>query len=405
MDATVQSVFRLGFEAYSRSHRLSIDQHKAARAIMECGTEALGHEEWICPEDGHIERQAHSCRHRSCPRCHGAYTHEWLEKAKRRLLPCDHYHVVFTLPHELNDLWRYNRAWSADHLFKAAAETLRELLRDDRYLGGEVGLLVALHTWGRTLVFHPHVHVLVTGGGWAERAWKPLEKGFLLPVGVVKAKFRGKWLAWLNDAYGRGALRLPAGWSEGDWRRILRKVARKSWNVRIEGPYRHGEGVLNYLSRYIHGGPIKDSRVVAADGEGVVFNYRNHRDGKSKCMRLGMQTFIGRILSHVPVKGQHNVRYYGLYVPKAVAKRELICQALGERNAVSPLPQKASRSERCCPNCGSALLHWLSRRREISYKRNTGAVSARDRIVQQAVGADADPWPRYYFAPSPRGST
>ena len=120
---------------------------------------------------------------------------------EQRLLPCDHFHVVFTLPHELNALWAYNRAWSADHLFRAAAETLQQLLDDERHLGAKVGMVVSLHTWGRTLSFHPHVHVLVTGGGLAAGQWRSRRRDYLLPAAVLKAKFRGKWLAWLNQAY------------------------------------------------------------------------------------------------------------------------------------------------------------------------------------------------------------
>ena len=167
MEATLQSIFRKGFATYQQRHGLSMDQYQAARAIMECRTEGLGYETWGCVEDGHTEHQAHSCRHRSCPRCQQQYTQAWLDKTQARLLPVDHYHVVFTLPHELNEVWQFNRAWSADHLFKAVAETLRQLLKDERYLGAEVGILASLHTWGRTLAFHPHVHALVTGGGMA----------------------------------------------------------------------------------------------------------------------------------------------------------------------------------------------------------------------------------------------
>ncbi len=315
MEATLQEIFRSEFASYTRRHGLSMDQYKAAQAIMDCQSEVLGYEEWACPNGDHIERQPHSCRHRSCPRCHRFQSYEWLEKIKARLLPCDHYHVVFTLPHELNPLWHYNRSWSADRLFKASSETLRQLLKDERYLGAEVGLLSSLHTWGRTLIFHPHLHVLVTGGGLCGAAYRTVKKDFLLPVGVLKAKFRGKWLSWLNQAYERGAIRLPPGWTELDWRKTLRRVARKSWNVRIQGAYRHGEGVAVYLSRYVRGGPIKDSQLQRADASEICFRYRDHHEGSNKTMAISTDHFLTRLLWHVPIKGQHPVRYYGLYTP------------------------------------------------------------------------------------------
>jgi endogenous inhibitor of DNA gyrase (YacG/DUF329 family) len=383
MEATLQSIFQAGFEAYQQRHGLSMDQYQAGRAIMECQTEALGYETWGCLEDGHIEQQAHSCRHRSCPRCQQQYTNAWLDKTQARLLPVDHYHVVFTLPHELNEVWQFNRAWSADHLFKAVAETLRQLLKDERYLGAEVGILASLHTWGRTLAFHPHLHALVTGGGMVGDQWRALNKAFLLPVGVLKAKFRGKWLSWLNRAYQQGKIQLPDHWQEADWRRVLRKVAGKTWNVRIQGPYRHGKGVVNYLSRYVHGGPIKDHRIIAAQDASVAYAYRDHHDGKIRHMTLKRDEFMRRIFWHVAVKGQHNVRYYGLYVPGASAKRDQVRKQLDVPPGEEAM--KKERPTRNCPVCGGDLLHRSSTRRKISYIRNRRPHFEFGGVVQQAV--------------------
>ena len=380
MEATLQSIFRTTFDDYRARHGLSMDQHKAAQAIMSCRSEALGYEEWACPNDDHVERQPHSCRHRSCPRCQGARSHEWLEQIKERLLPVNHYHVVFTLPHELNPIWHYNRRWCADRLFKASAETLRQLLKDDRYLGAEPGLLSSLHTWGRTLIFHPHVHVLITGGGVAEGEYREVQKDFLLPVGVLKAKFRGKWLSWLNQAYDAGELRLPEHWTEADWRKTLRRVARKPWNVRIQGAYRHGQGVAVYLSRYIRGGPIKDHRLLSADHAQVRFRYRDHHDGKEKTLALQTDQFLSRVLWHVPSDGQHHVRYYGLYTPGGKAKRAEVWDQLGEVPK-HPGPE-AEPQVRQCPVCGGVLVHRCSVRREIS--------SIRSARVQQHAQADRE---------------
>ncbi len=383
MEATLQSIFQSEFDEYKRHHGVSMDQYQAARAIMACQTKELLHEKWACMEDDHVEQTAHSCRHRSCPRCQNTYTHEWLDKTQSRLIACDHYHVVFTLPHELNEIWQFNRQWSTDSMFKAVAETLQQLLQDERYLGADVGILASLHTWGRTLSFHPHIHALITGGGLSGQHWRGLKKDFLLPVGVLKAKFRGKWLSWLNAAYAQGDILLPSHWTNDDWKRALRKVARKSWNVRIQGPYQHGSGVVNYLSRYVHGGPIKDHRIMEAGSGDVEFRYRDHHDGKEKSMRLKMDDFLSRVMWHVPVKGQHNVRYYGLYVPGAKAKRKMVRRELG-------IPQgeqvaEAPKRERTCPVCGGLLLHRSSTRRKISYIRSKHARIGISAIVQQAV--------------------
>ncbi len=384
MEATLQSIFREGFGSYQDQHGVSADQSRAAQAIILCQSESLGYEEWICLNDGYTEQQNHSCRHRSCPRCHGAMTHAWLERTQARLLPCDHYHVIFTLPHELNALWQYNREWCSDHLFKASAETLKQLLADEKYLGAEVGLLSALHTWGRTLSEHPHVHVLVTGGGLNGAHWHPVKHDFLLPVGVIKAKFRGKWLTWLNDADAAGELTRPPDWTPERWTQVLRTIARKNWNVRIQGAYRHGQGVANYLSRYLRGGPIKDHRIVSATPERVTFRYRDHHDHVEKTLTLSQTQFIDRVLWHVPVKGQHQVRYYGLYTASAVAKRQQVRDQLG---VVEERPIPAEARDHPCPTCGRALFHRVSVRGQISYLRKTDCSQAR-RPVQQHAQAD-----------------
>jgi hypothetical protein len=296
---------------------------------------------------------------------------------ERRLLSCDHFHVVFTLPHELNALWMYNRAWSADRLFKAAAETLQQLLDDERHLGAKVGLLASLHTWGRTLSFHPHVHVLVTGGGLAGGQWRRCRRDYLLPVAVLKAKFRGKWLSWLNQAYEKGELSLPPDWDERRWLSTLKAIARKEWNVRIQGGYRHGQGVARYLSRYARGGPIKDYGLTAADAETVCFRYRDHRDGRAKFMRLSAEHFLERVLWHVPVKGQHNLRYYGLYTPGAGKRRDEARSALG---AAPEAAHQVVRRTRTCPRCGRRLQRCSARDGKISLTKVVA--------VQQDVQAD-----------------
>jgi len=382
MEATLQSIFRSGFGKYKERHGMSMDQYRAAEAIMACQSEQLGHEEWTCLEDGHSELRHHSCRHRSCPRCHSVQTQAWLERIEARLIPTDHFHVVFTLPHELNPLWHYNRRWCSDRLFKASSETLRQLLADERYLGAEVGMVGVLHTWGRTLSFHPHVHLLVSGGGRAGDNWRAARHDYLLPVAVLKAKFRGKWLSWLNAAYAAGEIELPPDWSERDWRKALSQVARKHWNVRIQEGYRRGRGVIEYFSRYLRGGPIKDHRIVSADSQSVIFRYRDHHDGADKELSLKAEHFMSRTLWHVPVKGQHHVRYYGFYRPGAGSKRQRIraCLAIEPEKAV----QAVKREPRQCPECGRPMLHRCSTRRKISFIRSGSRVSRSIRVQQDA---------------------
>jgi hypothetical protein len=231
---------------------------------------------------------------------------------------------------------------------------------------------------------HPHVHVLVTGGGLQGAQWRTVKNDYLLPVGVIKAKFRGKWLTWLNDAYAAGALTLPPDWTPEHWTHVLRTIARKTWNVRIQGAYRHGQGVATYLARYLRGGPIKDHRIVSATPQRVRFRYRDHHDQVEKTMDLSQAQFIARVLWHVPVQGQHHVRYYGLYTAGAAAKRQQVRDHLG---VVEEAPIPPETRTRQCPTCGRVLFHRVSVRGQISYLRNTGCPKARGPVQQGAQAA------------------
>ena len=382
MDATVQGIFGRWYDAYRAQHGVSLSQHKAAVALMKCRTEAMGGHELTCPNDDYQTKCYHSCRHRSCPRCQGGANHHWLEKMKSRLLACPHYHVVFTLPHELNALWSYNRQWCQDRLMRSATETLRQLLSDERFLSAEPGMVAALHTWGRTLSFHPHVHVLVTGGGMTGVQWRAARQDYLVPAEVLKAKFRGKWMHWLSHAYEAGELRLPPDWSEGYWLRLRKGLWRRKWNVRIETQYRHGRGVAVYLSRYVKGGPIKDTRILNANSRHIRFQYQDHRDGRHKLMSLAPGRFINRVLWHVPVPGRHVVRYYGLYAQKADRGYRRARALLGAEAVPAQDEPAREAAQPRCPVCGHRL-QWV---KTMGSNRNS---IVRSGLVQPDVEVDA----------------
>src|SRR5438445_4159550 len=272
----------LSYPEYERTHALPAHVRRAARAIMQCRTAALGGHVQACP-DGHMSRiWYNSCRHRSCPQ--GAYlqTERWLALQRARLLACDHYHVLCTLPHELNPLWLANVSVMTTLLLQAVRDTLGTLLADPKYLGAQPGIIAALHTWSQTLLLHPHLHCLVTGGGLTPGGqWVTVRNGFLLPVRVVMAVFRGKLLAALRRALDRDELVLPEARSPQQWRNLLNRLghAQKApWNVHIRERYRHGVGVVTYLARYLRGGPIKNARLVAWDGARVTFMYHARQE-------------------------------------------------------------------------------------------------------------------------------
>jgi hypothetical protein len=279
---TLQTIFQDAFPAYEQRHVLPAHVRRAAHALMQCRTAALGGHIQACP-DGHVARVWYnSCRHRSCPQCAYLQTERWLALQRARLLACDHYHVIFTLPHDLNALWLANVPVMSALLFQAARDTLVDLLADPQYLGAQPGILAALHTWSQTLVLHPHVHCLVTGGGLTpDGHWKAVHHGFLLPARVVMAVFRGKMVAAIRQTLARGALALPEPMRPQQVLNLLNRLGhptKTKWNVRIMERYRHGAGVVTYLARYLRGGPIKNARLVAWDGARVTFLHRARRE-------------------------------------------------------------------------------------------------------------------------------
>lgn len=370
MEATLQDIFSQSFSAYARNKKLPHKHYKAANAIMRCRTSSLGGHLYRCPQDHEQQIQYHSCKHRSCPLCNALPKARWVAAQQTRLLACDHYHVIFTLPHELLDLWRYNSHGLADQMFQACRDTLITLLKDPKHLGALPGMMMTLHTWGRTLSLHPHIHCLVTGGGLDnERHWRGVKYDYLLPVVVVKSLFKGKLLARLWDALTEGSLNLPPWQKPADIQRLLRKLNDKNWNVRLQERYAHGRGVMLYLSRYVKGGAISNDRITHVTPKTVTFQYKDHRDNAHKTLTLKRNHFMERVLWHVPETGQHAVRHYGLYSHRSRTKRNLCRPLLGqgpEPEAVTPLEWQrfltdlGQGDKGKCSQCGRPLLRCQS---------------------------------------------
>ena len=408
MEATLQRIFNSHFDQYAQHHPLALKHYQAARAIQQCRTEAMGGHVQRCPDHHEAHIQYHSCHHRSCPRCHALSNARWVEAQQARLLACDHYHVVFTLPHELLDLWQHNTRWFANALFGASADTLMTLLQDKKHLGALPGIVMALHTWGRTLSLHPHVHCLVTGGGLdAQQQWRSLRYDYLLPVAVVKALYKGKLLARLWGALTADELQLPARQTRGELQRLLRQLNDKDWNVRIQERYAHGQGVVRYLARYVKGGAIRDRHLREADAQQVSFEYTDHQDHRRKTLTLSTEHFMQRVLWHVPESGQHTVRQYGLYAHHSRSKRAL-CRAqlhqAPEQDTIDPLDwqrfleKTGQLTKTTCSICGKALLRCdhVPRTRHVKNSLYKSPVVV---FVQHDVRPDAAP--RYLLAAGP----
>ncbi len=208
----LQKIFQAYYPSYEKRHKLPLKHHRAAQAIMRCKTESQGYSTYRC-DQGHPNKAIyHACRHRSCPSCASRKQTAWLNQQCERILPCAHYHIIFTLPHEYLELWQYNTHWFTQTLFQTSQHTLFELLADANYLGAKPGVIMSLHSWGRQLNLHPHVHSIVTAGGVTESGhWKSVTAEFLLPIRVVKSIYRGKFQARLKAALEAGELTLPSG--------------------------------------------------------------------------------------------------------------------------------------------------------------------------------------------------
>ncbi len=282
--------------------RMPWAHQRAMDAIGACRTAALGGHVVACRRCGVVEYVYHSCRHRACPKCGRTRTSNWLEARRRELLPVPYFHVVFTLPAELRRVVRRHQRELYGALMRSAAESLMELAADARYVGGRIGVLAVLHTWARTLAYHPHVHCLVPAGGLVrDGTWRSVDRGWLVPSKAVARRFRGRFAALARRA--APGLALPG------------RIFRKPWVVHLD-PARHGtETVLKYLARYVHRVALTNARLIAVRGEQVVFRYRERGSRKSRTMRLHGHEFLRRFLQHVVPSGLHKVRYYGLWSP------------------------------------------------------------------------------------------
>ena len=319
----VADIFRRHGPAWRAAQRgqLSLGQLKVMSAIEQCRSAALGGHVLCCDACAHIEVSYNSCRNRHCPKCQGAAAQRWLEARHADLLPVEYYHVVFTLPAPISAIAYTNKALIYRLLFAVAAETLATIAADPKHLGAKIGATLVLHTWGSAMTHHPHVHMIVPGGGISLDAsrWVPSRKAFLLPVRVLGKLFRRLFLNRLTALHDAGRLAFFGSLAHLAERRAflchLASVRKKRWIVYAKAPFAGPEAVLAYLSLYTHRVAISNSRLIAFDQTGVTFRYKDYRrDGadRHRVMTLATGEFIRRFLLHVLPRGFHRIRHYGL---------------------------------------------------------------------------------------------
>ena len=330
-------------------------QKRALQAILQCRTPALGGQVYVCAQCGQLDYSYHSCGNRHCPKCHGQHTERWLERQRARLLPCPHYLLTFTLPAQLRPLAYAHQKLLYGGLLQAAAASLHKLCADPQWLGAQPGSLGVLHTWTRAMLYHPHVHFLVSAGGLSAdgQHWLSAKNpAFLVPVRALSVIFRAKIKEVLRAA---DLLRL-----------VPASVWEQNWVVHAQ-PAGTGQRVLDYLGRYVYRIAITNSRLESLHDGHVIFRYRDNRTQQIQRVCLTPAQFVQRWLQHVLPRGLAKVRHYGLY-SAAAAQRHAAALALLHPAAATPAPEPQPltaaaavqpNSPRRCPHCGSDQVFWF----------------------------------------------
>ncbi|RWH70538.1 MAG: IS91 family transposase [Mesorhizobium sp.] len=365
----VADIFRAAGSVYRAAHagHLSLAQLKVMSAIEHCRTAALGGHVEACEDCGQWRIAYNSCRNRHCPKCQGAAARTWLAEREADLLPVGYFHVVFTLPGEVADIALQNKALVYDLLFKAASETMLTIAADPKHLGASIGITAVLHTWGSAMTHHPHVHMIVPGGGIAPDAsrWISSRPAFLLPVRVLGKLFRRLFLTRLVALYDAGRLSFFGSMAHlTDRRAFLRHLApvrRKRWVVYAKAPFAGPEAVLAYLSRYTHRVAISNRRLIAFEEAGVTFRYKDYRRPvaeRQQVMTLATDEFIRRFVLHVLPRGFHRIRHYGLLA--SGARKASLALARELLNVTAPSDDDTTEEpddfHPPCPCCGGRMI-------------------------------------------------
>ena len=358
----IQEILNKGLDEYIEKHKVVGYKQKVIKAIKNCKSEKLGAHKYICDECGYEEIAYNSCRNRHCPNCQTGKKVKWIEARKEEVLNIKYYHVVFTIPSEMYLLTLQNQEKMYKLLFKATAETLKELAKDETYLGGEKGFFSILHTWGQNLMYHPHIHLVVTGGGLSEtEKWVEKEENFFIPVKVMSRKFRGKFLSYVKKSknlkfFGENKdLENPEVFNN-----LMQQMYEKEWVVYCKEPFKNAESVIQYLGRYTHRVAISNERIIKIEDGKVTFKWRDYKNNNQmKEMTITTEEFIRRFLIHILPPKFMKIRYYGILGNRNKKKKLLKCKILTrtkiykkkELPTLELLKKVLGKDFNLCPQC------------------------------------------------------
>lgn len=313
-------VFRMHRESYCKNNTLSPEQHKVINAICNCRTSILGGHIEQCDNCDNIHVSYNSCRNRHCPKCQSLKTAKWLEDRQKELLPVPYFHVVFTLPHELNNLVLYNKQELYSLLMQSVWETIKTLGKDQKRLNGLMGMMAILHTWGQNMLSHNHIHCIVPSGALVNgEKWRSSKSNYLFPVKVMSKIFQGIFISGLRALYEESKLKIPNDPNlktslsiRKNFEALLGSLMKKPWVVYSKKPFAGSEKLLDYLGRYVNKIAISNTRILSCDERSVRFKWRDYSDNnKVKIMELKPEEFMRRFLSNVVPKGFMRVRFFG----------------------------------------------------------------------------------------------
>lgn len=328
----VACVFRACSEAFLTSGKLCRQQQKAFDDILSCRTSALGGHINTCDNCGFTRQSYNSCHNRHCPKCQFLKQEQWVDKLRGRLIPGRYFHIVFSVPHLLNGLIYINQSQCYKLMFDAASQALQNAGRNPRFLGAQTGAVTVLHTWGQTLSYHPHIHMLVPAGGLSEDGteWVNAKKKFFVPVKALSAMFRGIFARLLKKHLDKNDLKLPDGFPGFDM--LKKALYEKNWNVYAKKALGGINSVLAYLGRYTHRVAISNSRLVRVENGQVAFRYKNYRNRElHEIITISCVEFTRRFMMHILPPGFYKIRYYGILATANIeTKRQQAIALIGK---------------------------------------------------------------------------
>ena len=348
---SVQQLLQQHLDSYSHTHKLDSHRLKVCRHLLNCHTPALGGLQYQCD---HCESQVplyHSCRDRHCPQCQQRATKRWTERQQQDVLPVTYYHLVFTLPHELNSWMQLHPEEIYSMLFQCVWQTLKAFAADPKRLNGKLGMTAVLHTWGQNMSQHVHLHCLIPGGALGEdQQWHGAHSTYLFPVKALSRCFRGKMVSALRTCASQGKLHRITRVDEVD--SILNQLMQKNWVVYSKHCLNHTDRIIAYLARYSHRIAISNQRLIGMENEQVTFSYKNYRENEPSIMKLHCTEFIRRFLMHVLPKGLMRIRHYGLLSNRCrKTSLTIIRKALAKPIGLKNKAKKDEPPVYPCPKC------------------------------------------------------